>query len=53
MSKLDFNNDGKIDSEDIKHILMRYEWIVFTGLLLTIVPMMNVLGFTNIDSDVF
>lgn len=53
MSKLDFNNDGKIDSDDIKHLLMRYEWIVFTGLLLTIVPMMNVLGFTNIDSDVF
>jgi|TARA_R100000084_G_C4633399_1_gene139667 hypothetical protein len=50
---LDVNNDGKIDHHDFKHMFMRYELIVFTGLLLTIVPMGNVLGYTNIDSDVF
>ena len=50
---LDMNNDGKIDHRDFKHMLMRYEWIVITGLALTIVPLCNVLGYTNIDSDFF
>ena len=34
-------------------MIMRYEWIVITGLALTIVPMGNALGYTNIDSDFF
>ena len=50
---LDLNKDGKIDHEDFKKMLFRYEWIVFSGLLLTIIPMLNVLGYTNIDSDFF
>ena len=50
---LDVNNDGKIDSLDAKKAIFRYEWIVFTGLLLTVIPMGNVLGYTNIDSDFF
>ena len=49
----DVNNDGKIDHHDFKKMIMRYEWIVVTGLLLTIVPMLNVLGYTNINSDFF
>jgi len=50
---LDLNKDGKIDQEDFKRIIFRYEWIVFSGLMLTIIPMLNVLGYTNIDSDFF
>ena len=52
-SILDINNDGKIDHKDFKHMLMRYEWIVVTGLALTIIPLGNVLGYTDIDSDFF
>jgi hypothetical protein len=50
---LDTNKDGKVDMLDAKKALFRYEWIVVTGLLLTIIPMGNVLGYTNIDSDFF
>jgi len=49
MRLFDFNRDGKFDKED----LMRYEWIVITGMLLTIVPLLNVFGITNINSDLF
>ena len=50
---LDINNDGQVDYKDFRHMLMRYEWIVVTGLTLTIIPLGNVLGYTNIDSDFF
>ncbi len=50
---LDTNKDGVIDHQDFKQVLMRYEMIVVTGLLLMIIPMGNVLGYTNIDSDFF
>ena len=53
MKIFDLNNDGELDRHDVKKAIMRYEWIVVTGLLLTIVPMLNVLGYTNIDSDFF
>ena len=49
----DANKDGKVDMLDAKKALFRYEWIVVTGLLLTIIPMGNVLGYTKIDSDFF
>ena len=49
----DLNKDGVVDRHDFKKVIMRYEWIVVTGLLLTIIPMGNVLGYTNIDSDFF
>lgn len=50
---LDTNKDGKVNMLDAKKALFRYEWIVVTGLLLTIIPMGNVLGYTDIDSDFF
>ena len=49
MRLFDFNKDGKFDKED----LMRYEWIVITGMLLTIIPLLNVFGITEINSDLF
>ena len=45
----DFNKDGRVDVRD----LMRYEWIVISGLALTIIPLFNVLGYTAINSDFF
>ena len=53
LNLLDANRDGKVDMLDAKKALFRYEWIVVTGLLLTIIPVGNVLGYTNIDSDLF
>jgi len=35
-SILDLNDDGKIDMEDIKHLLLRYEIILVGGLLLIV-----------------
>lgn len=46
---LDVNKDGIVDVKDV----MRYEWIVISGLALTIIPMANVLGYTDINSDFF
>ena len=52
---LDFNNDGKIDSRDIKDIILRYQYniILFGGLLLIILPVMNMLDYIKLDSDLF
>ena len=53
LNLLDTNKDGKVDMRDFKKAVFRYEWIIVTGLLLLIIPMGNVLGYTNIDSDFF
>ena len=44
---LDFNKDGKVDSEDIKHIMLRYEIILLGGLALIIFPILNSLGYIS------
>jgi len=50
---LDFNDDGKVDSADVKHLLLRYEIILVGGLLLTILPMLKLAGILTLDSDWF
>ncbi len=50
---LDFNKDGKVDSEDIKHIMLRYEIILLGGLALIIFPILNSLGYISVSSDTF
>ena len=50
---LDFNDDGKIDKEDIKHLLLRYEIILVGGLLVTIIPLLKLAGVLTLDSDWF
>tara|TARA_Y100000034_G_scaffold90779_1_gene109394 strand:- start:174 stop:440 length:267 start_codon:yes stop_codon:yes gene_type:complete len=36
-----------------KRLLFRYEMLVLAGVLLTILPIMNMLGFTNFSGDFF
>ena len=50
---LDFNKDGKVDKDDIKHLMLRYEIILVGGLLLTILPMLKLAGVLTLDSDWF
>jgi len=52
-SWLDFNDDGVVDSDDVRDMLLRFEWIIFSGVLLTVLPIMNYLGVTNIHGDLF
>ena len=50
---LDLNDDGKIDMEDLKHLLLRYEIILVGGLLLIILPVLNSIGYITVSSDTF
>ena len=50
---LDFNNDGKVDSKDFKYLMFRYEIILIGGLLLIILPVMNMMGILQLESDTF
>jgi len=54
MKKLfDFNNDGKVDKEDLKHLMLRYEIILLGGMALIILPILNSMGVIEVDSDTF
>ena len=50
---LDFNEDGKVDSKDIKHLMLRYEIILVGGLLLITLPLLKLAGILTLDSDWF
>ena len=50
---LDLNDDGKIDAEDFKHLLLRYEIILVGGLLLIALPLLKLAGVLTLDSDWF
>ena len=50
---LDLNDDGKIDAEDFKHLLLRYEIILLGGLLLIALPLLKLAGVLTLDSDWF
>ena len=50
---LDVNNDGELDIEDVRFLLVRHEWLFVAGLLITAGSLGNVLGYTDIDSDWF
>jgi hypothetical protein len=52
-SWLDINDDGMVDMDDVRDMLLRFEWILFSGFLLVILPAMNYLGITKIHSDLF
>ena len=49
----DFNNDGKVDKEDVKHLLLRYEIILLGGLALIIFPVLNSIGYISVSPDTF
>jgi hypothetical protein len=50
---LDFNGDGKVDKEDFKHIILRYEIILLGGILLIVLPILNATEIMEVDSDTF
>ena len=50
---LDFNEDGKVDVADFKHLMLRYEIILLGGLLLIFLPVLNMMGYLHVDSDTF
>ena len=49
----DFNGDGKVDKNDFKHIILRYEIILLGGVALIILPILNSMGVIEVDSDTF
>ena len=50
---LDFNEDGEVNFDDFKHLMLRYEIILVGGLLLTILPLLKLAGILTLDSDWF
>ena len=50
---LDFNDDGIVDINDFKHLMLRYEIILLGGLLLIVLPILNTLGIITVNSDTF
>ena len=52
-SILDFNEDGIVDINDFKHLMLRYEIILLGGLLLIVLPILNSMGIIKVNSDTF
>jgi hypothetical protein len=52
---LDRNKDGRIDSEDFKELIFDYQLyiILVGGVSLTILPLLNSMGYLQLDSDTF
>ena len=50
---LDFNDDGVVDMQDFKHLMLRYEIILLGGLLLIVLPILNTMGIIEVNSDTF
>ena len=40
-SLLDVNQDGEVDFDDVKVVVLRYEWILLSGILLIVVPLLD------------
>ena len=52
-SVFDRNRDGAIDLDDLGHLFIRYEFIIASGVALSVLPLFNVFGWTEINSDFF
>lgn len=52
-SLLDVNKDGEIDLRDAKIVILRYEWILLSGILLIIVPIVDMTGYYPISDTVY
>ena len=52
-SMFDRNRDGSVDLDDLGHFFIRWEFIIASGVALSILPLFNVFGWTDIDSDFF
>ena len=40
-SLLDVNQDGEVDFDDVKVVVLRYEWVLLSGILLIVVPLID------------
>ena len=49
----DVNDDGELDIEDVRFLLVRHEWLFVAGGIITMGSLANVLGYMDIDSDLF
>jgi len=49
----DVNDDGELDIEDVRFLLVRHEWLFVAGVIITMGSLANVLGYMDIDSDLF
>ena len=52
-SLLDVNNDGEVDLRDVKIVILRYEWILLSGILLILVPIIDMAGYYPIPDTVY
>ena len=53
---LDFNEDGELTVDDIQALapsIIRHEGMLMAGILIMIGSLSNVLGYSDIDSDLF
>lgn len=50
---LDVNDDGDLTIDDLQTLVVRHEWMFVAGILISAGSLANVLGYTNIDSDLF
>jgi hypothetical protein len=52
-SILDVNQDGEVDFDDVKIVVLRYEWILLSGILLILVPIVDMSGYYPIPDTVY
>lgn len=50
---LDTNSDGKLDVQDMTHLVVRHEWMFIAGFFIFIGSIGNVLSYWYIDSDAY
>jgi len=50
---MDLDGDGEVTIKDIKLLLGRHEWLFVAGVMILVGSVGNVLGHTDIDSDLF
>ena len=49
----DANDDGELGIDDVRFLLVRHEWLFVAGLFISAGSLGNVLGYTNINRDLF
>ena len=50
---LDVNDDGDLTIDDLQTLVVRHEWMFVAGVLISAGSLANVLGYAEINSDLF